>query len=76
MGTTSSKIPSITVGDPIGKHNEELLRDPKTGLLPWETVRGRSVLRLWEMGEAVGRAARKVFDVVCAAASQRVKKRR
>lgn len=30
----STKIPSIVVADAIDKHNEELLRDPKTDLMP------------------------------------------
>ena len=80
----STKIPSIVVADAIGKHNEELLRDPKTGLMPWETRLGRLLRRLEDTGRRIAKkgiqvifaAARKAPRVFFAAASQRMKKRR
>ena len=81
----STKIPSIVVADAIGKHNEELLRDPKTGLMPWETRLGRLLRRLEDTGrcivmmtgiQVIFAAARKAPRVFFAAASQRMKKRR
>jgi hypothetical protein len=71
--TMSTKIPSIAVTDTIGKHNEELLRDPATGLMPWETRLGRLMHRV---EDAVRCVARKAPHVFFAAANQRMKKRR
>lgn len=80
----STKIPSIAVADAIGEHNEELLRNPVTGLMPWETRLGRLMGRLEDICRRIARkavhvmpaAARKVLNVFFAAASQRMKKRR
>ena len=80
----STNIPSIAVSDAIGKHNEELLRDSKTGLMPWETRLGRLLRRLEDTGRRIARkvvqvmfaAARKAPHVFFAAANQRMKKRR
>jgi hypothetical protein len=80
----STKIPTISVADSIGKHNEELLRDPKTGLMPWETRFGRLKR---QVEDAIRRLARKAlrvllavvskaFHIFYAAAGQRMKKRR
>jgi hypothetical protein len=82
--TMSTKIPTIFVADTIGKHNEELLRDPKTGLMPWETRLGR--LKRW-LEDAVRHIARKAVRAIFAvankaphiffaAASQRMQKHR
>lgn len=79
-----TNIPSIAVTDAIGKHNEELLRDPKTGLMPWETRLGRLLRRLEDIGRRIAKkvmevmfaAATKASHVFFAAASQRMKKRR
>ncbi len=80
----STKIPTIVVADAIGKHNEELLRDPKTGLMPWETRLGKLKRRLKDAVRRLARKAvrvmfaiaRKAFRVFFAAASQRMQKRR
>ena len=53
-----TSIPSIAVADAIGKHNEELLRDPKTGLMPWETRLGRLLHRLEDTGRRIARKGR------------------
>ena len=79
-----TNIPSIAVTDAIGKHNEELLRDPKTGLMPWETRLGRLLRRLEDIGKRIAKkvievmfaSATKASHVFFAAASQRMKKRR
>ena len=79
-----TNIPSIAVSDTIGKHNEELLRDPKTGLMPWETRPGRLLRRLKDTGKCIAKkvievmfaSATKASHVFFAAASQRMKKRR
>ena len=80
----STNIPSIAVTDAIGEHNEELLRNPVTGLLPWETRLGRLMRRLEDVGRRIARkavrvmlaAARMAIHIFFAAASQRMKKRR
>jgi hypothetical protein len=80
----STKIPTISIADAIGKHNEELLRDPKTGLMPWETRLGRLKRRLKEAVKVIARKAVRVMFAVAskaphiffAAASQRIQKRR
>lgn len=80
----STKIPSIAVADAIGEHNEELLRNPVTGLMPWEMRIGRLMRRWEDVGRRITRkavhvmlaAARKAIHVFFAAASQRMEKRR
>lgn len=81
---SSSSIPFIVVADTTGKHNEELLRDPATGLMPWETRLGRTTHRVEDAVRCVARqAARVMFEaagkaphVFFAAANQHMKKRR
>jgi alpha-D-ribose 1-methylphosphonate 5-triphosphate synthase subunit PhnG len=72
-----SNVPEIVVNDVTNKYNVEILRNHKTGLLPWETRIGRLKRRFTRVEDAVKRAVRKgVQDlVVVAAVSYRLKKR-
>jgi hypothetical protein len=74
---TMSNVPEIVVNDVTNKYNVEILRNHKTGLLPWETRIGRLKRRFTRVEDAVKRAVRKgVQDlVVVAAVSYRIKKR-
>jgi hypothetical protein len=71
-----SNVPKIVVDDCIAKHNVELLRDHRTGLLPWETRFERLKRRLTKVEDAVKRAVRRVVQdlVVVAAVGQSVKR--